>query len=110
VLELLASSTERIILTEEAFQRAENLETLGYDAFDALHLACAEQAQVDELLTTDDRFIRRVQRGLGNSRSLSGIAFSPKPIQRFAGLVFDPGTRGQSSCWWLTASLLCGFG
>jgi hypothetical protein len=44
------------------------------------------------------------------SRSLSGIAFSPKPIQRFAGLMFDPGTRGQSSCWWLTASLLCGFG
>jgi len=26
-----------------------------------------EQAQVDGLLTTDDRFIRRVQRGLGNS-------------------------------------------
>jgi len=32
-----------------------------------LHLACAEQAQVDVLLTTDDRFLRRVQRGLGNS-------------------------------------------
>jgi len=29
------------------------------------------------------------------SRSLSGIAFSPKPIQRFAGLMFDPGTRGS---------------
>jgi predicted nucleic acid-binding protein len=67
VLELLASSTERIILTDETFYRAEVLEKLGYDAFDALHLACAEQAQVDGLLTTDDRFIRRVQRGLGNS-------------------------------------------
>jgi predicted nucleic acid-binding protein len=67
VLELLTASTERIILTKEAFQRAEHLETLGYDAFDALHLACAEQAQVDGLLTTDDRFIRRVQRGLGKS-------------------------------------------
>jgi hypothetical protein len=32
-----------------------------------LHLACAEQAQVDGLLTTDDRFIRRVHRGLGDS-------------------------------------------
>ena len=67
VLELLAASTERIILTNAAFQRAEDLEKLGYGAFDALHLACAEQAQVDGLLTTDDRFIRRVQRGLGNS-------------------------------------------
>jgi predicted nucleic acid-binding protein len=45
VLELLASSTERIILTDETFYRAEVLEKLGYDAFDALHLACAEQAK-----------------------------------------------------------------
>ena len=67
VLELLTFSTERIILTEEAFQRADDLEKLGHGAFDALHLACAEQAQVDALLTTDDRFIRRVQRGVGNS-------------------------------------------
>jgi predicted nucleic acid-binding protein len=66
VLELLASSTERIILTDETFRRADVLEKLGYEAFDALHLACAEQAQVDGLLTTDDRFIRRVRRGLGN--------------------------------------------
>jgi predicted nucleic acid-binding protein len=67
VLELLASSAERIILTDDAFQRADVLEKLGHGAFDALHLACAEQARVDALLTTDDRFIRRVQRGLGNS-------------------------------------------
>lgn len=67
VLELLALSTERIILTDEAFQRAGILEDLGYGAFDALHLACAEQARCDVLLTTDDRFIRRVRRGLGNS-------------------------------------------
>jgi predicted nucleic acid-binding protein len=66
VLELLASSAERIILTDEAFQRADFLEKLGHGAFDALHLACAEEAAVDGLLTTDDRFIRRVQRGLGN--------------------------------------------
>ena len=67
VIELFASSTERIILTDAAFQRAENLEKLGFGGFDALHLACAEQARVDCLLTTDDRLLRRVQRGLGNS-------------------------------------------
>jgi predicted nucleic acid-binding protein len=67
VLELLASSAERIILTDEAFQRADALEKLGHGAFDAMHLASAEQAHVDGLLTTDDRFIRRVRRGLGNS-------------------------------------------
>ena len=67
VLELLALSTERITLTDQAFRRADVLEKLGHGAFDALHLACAEQAQVDALLTTDDRFIRRVRRGLGSS-------------------------------------------
>jgi hypothetical protein len=35
-------------------------------AFDALHLACAEQAMVDVLLTTDDRFTHQAGRLLGN--------------------------------------------
>jgi predicted nucleic acid-binding protein len=67
VLELLAFSAERIVLTDEAIQRADDLEKLGYETFDALHLASAEQARVDSLLTTDDRFMRRVRRGLGQS-------------------------------------------
>jgi predicted nucleic acid-binding protein len=66
VLQLLSLSAESILLSDSAFQRAEALERLGYGAFDALHLAGAEQAKVDSLLTTDDRFIRRVRRGLGN--------------------------------------------
>ncbi len=63
--QLLHAASERIVLSETAFHRAEILEKLGYGAFDALHLACAEQASVDVLLTTDDRFIRQVHRGLG---------------------------------------------
>jgi hypothetical protein len=47
-------------------ERARALEALGYGAFDALHLACAEQAAVDVLLTTDDRFIKQALRSLGN--------------------------------------------
>jgi hypothetical protein len=37
-----------------AFRRAEMLEASGYGATAALHLACAEQAGADILLTTDD--------------------------------------------------------
>jgi predicted nucleic acid-binding protein len=48
-----------------SIERARTLEVLGYGAFDALHVACAEQAVVDVLLTTDDRFIKQVGRGLG---------------------------------------------
>ena len=38
--------------------RAIDLEKLGFKAYDALHLACAEEANVDVLLTTDERFLR----------------------------------------------------
>lgn len=40
-------------------ERAEELETWGIAAYDALHLACAESGGADVLLTTDDRLLRR---------------------------------------------------
>ena len=46
--------------------RARFLNVLGYGKIDALHLAIAEYAKVDLLLTTDDRFRRQAGRGLGN--------------------------------------------
>jgi predicted nucleic acid-binding protein len=51
---------------EEVRQRGRQLAEAGYGVFDALHLAYAEEMQVDALLTTDDRFIRQAGRGLGN--------------------------------------------
>ena len=47
-------------------RRARVLAALGYSALDALHLALAEDANVDLLITTDDRFLRKINRGLGN--------------------------------------------
>jgi len=46
--------------------RAASLITVGYGLVDALHLAFAEHAGVKALITTDDRFLRRAQRGVGN--------------------------------------------
>jgi predicted nucleic acid-binding protein len=46
--------------------RARFLNLLGYGKIDALHLAIAEYAKVDLLLTTDDRFLRLAGRGVGN--------------------------------------------
>ncbi|MBL8176747.1 MAG: PIN domain-containing protein [Bryobacterales bacterium] len=48
--------------------RAQGLVGLGYGPFDALHLAAAESAGADVLLTTDDRFLKRTARKLGNPR------------------------------------------
>jgi len=65
---LLSLSGEEVAIDDATEQRARELEGAGYGAYDALHLACAELAQVDLLLTTDDRFEKRATRGLGMPR------------------------------------------
>ena len=40
-------------------ERALELETIGFDTYDALHIACAEKAEVDVFLTTDDKLLRK---------------------------------------------------
>ena len=64
VEQLLSFASSVIVLKPAIVARAIQLERLGYDAFDALHLSCAEHAGVDVLLTTDDRFLRRAKRGI----------------------------------------------
>jgi predicted nucleic acid-binding protein len=65
---LLALASESIEVNDPIAARAANLQSAGYGAYDALHLACAEAAGVDALLTTDDDFIRRASRGIGRPR------------------------------------------
>ena len=62
----LASITVEI--DDAVVRRAHGLVALGYGPLDALHIAAAESAHVDALLTTDDGLIRRAARGLGNPR------------------------------------------
>ncbi len=64
-LALLAYADELPDASEAVKQRAEFLHTLGYGAFDALHLAHAESQGVAVLLTTDDRFMKQAVRGSG---------------------------------------------
>jgi predicted nucleic acid-binding protein len=65
-IRLLAHSGERVVLEDSSLERAAELERLGYGAFDALHLASAEQASASCLLTTDDRFLGKARRGVGS--------------------------------------------
>jgi predicted nucleic acid-binding protein len=65
LLALMRLADERPRLSLQAVARASVLEGLGYGAFDALHLAIAEELAVDVLLTTDDRFLKRAGRGSG---------------------------------------------
>jgi hypothetical protein len=65
---ILATAQREIAFGNHELARALELASLGYGTFDAMHLAAAESAAVDCLLTTDDRFLRRVSRGLGSPR------------------------------------------
>ena len=59
---LLQSVSGTVWLNERLERRGAELESLGFGAFDALHLACAERAETDVFLTTDDGLLRRARR------------------------------------------------
>jgi predicted nucleic acid-binding protein len=62
VAALLAFANEVVTPRQGAAERAALFQKLGFGAFDALHLASAEQGQVDVFLTTDDDLLRRAGR------------------------------------------------
>jgi len=49
-------------LSDAEIKRGEALERLGFKSSDALHIACAEAAGCDVLLTTDGRMLRTARR------------------------------------------------
>ena len=55
----LQISKSHITINNDVEGRATTLQGLGFHAFDAMHVACAEMAQVDVFLTTDDRLLRK---------------------------------------------------
>lgn len=61
VMDLLAAASIETKVTLEDVRRAAHLQGLGFKAFDALHIACAEAANADVLITTDDRLRRRAK-------------------------------------------------
>jgi predicted nucleic acid-binding protein len=62
MLSLLDKAGESERVTDKAAARARKLAGLGFDPFDALHLAMAEQGQADIFLTVDDRLMRLANR------------------------------------------------
>jgi len=62
------SMVEKVTADLKETRRAEELELLGFGAMDALHLACAEKAKAEVLLTTDDKFLKK---GIAHSGKLN---------------------------------------
>ena len=62
VTSMLRGAHVVVALTAAAVERAHEFRVLGFRTYDALHLACAEQAGADVFLTTDDSVIRTATR------------------------------------------------
>jgi predicted nucleic acid-binding protein len=58
VKSMLEGAHATVTLTDTAIERARELQAMGFRNYDALHIACAEQATVNVFLTTDDRVLR----------------------------------------------------
>jgi predicted nucleic acid-binding protein len=74
VRQMLSGAHDTVALTDVAITRAQELKALGFRTYDALHLACAEQATVDIFLTTDDRVLRIATR---HTAQLQGRVANP---------------------------------
>jgi predicted nucleic acid-binding protein len=59
IKKLLKIANSKGILNREIDQRSQEIEQLGFGLYDSFHIACAEYARVDVLLTTDDRFLKK---------------------------------------------------
>jgi predicted nucleic acid-binding protein len=62
VQEVALTATEYVPLDTPSRHRGLELQAMGVPGYDSLHLACAEAAGADVLLTTDDAFVRRARR------------------------------------------------
>ncbi|MCX8208008.1 MAG: PIN domain-containing protein [Methanothrix sp.] len=58
VMPLAELAESKVVVSDRVASRARELEALGFDVFDALHIACAE-GYAEVLLTTDDRFLSK---------------------------------------------------
>ena len=57
---LIASHAHRVVrLQQKEVKRAQQLQRIGFNAFDALHLACAESGNADIFLTSDQELLEQ---------------------------------------------------
>jgi predicted nucleic acid-binding protein len=74
---ILDRADEFVAVDASIAARAKELESVGFRAMDALHLACAESVSVDEFSTCDDRLLKK-------ARSRSDLKVSVNgPLQLF---------------------------
>jgi predicted nucleic acid-binding protein len=59
VLNMLAAQMESVQVEAAGYNRAQEIVKFGFKPLDAMHVACAEAARCDVLLTTDDGILKK---------------------------------------------------
>jgi predicted nucleic acid-binding protein len=62
IWEILQMAKIFVSIDDEINHRSQELENLGFGLYDSFHIACAERAKADVLLTTDDRLLKNAIR------------------------------------------------
>jgi len=94
--------TRRIPMEEAVVKRGQELETLGFKSYDALHVASAELGGADVMLTTDDKLLRAAERSVNHLKitiknPLQWIQETLDDRHTDADAGPDPTTRNASS-------------
>ncbi|WP_133511397.1 type II toxin-antitoxin system VapC family toxin [Candidatus Thiosymbion oneisti] len=58
---LNSRSTSHVPVNRLILARSAEIQIMGFKTYDALHLACAEKAAADVLLSTDDRLLKKAE-------------------------------------------------
>ncbi|SLM32106.1 conserved hypothetical protein [Desulfamplus magnetovallimortis] len=59
---LVRWATEFVSVEQDTYNKAKEIQQLEIKAYDALHIACAEQGDADIFLSTDDKLIKASKR------------------------------------------------
>lgn len=83
IMHLLSSCRIRVQMSTRVVERARQLESSGLRGLDALLVAAAEAANVDALVTTDDRMLARARRA--GAAVHVPVVLPPTAVQMLAG-------------------------
>lgn len=79
-------ASEYVPVGQETYVRAGELQhRLGIRAYDALHIACAEQGGADVFLSTDDKLVKAAKRNRAEKSRDDDLSYNPVDIAEGSG-------------------------
>lgn len=82
IADIMSLAVSRVDYSESVMNRAKEIEKTGIMGMDAVHMACAEEAQADYFITCDDVLLKKTLRIKGHLRAevVSLMSFMSKEV------------------------------